>query len=141
MNIELLLQAARYVEKHSDHDYCINEERNVSSGDRAPQKSKLRFYHNELERKRRADLRENLDILRQMVPADEKEKRLSTVRLLNKASSYIHLLKKKTKIIDIESQKLQTELDCLQEEICMFTTGDTKINRWLEEQGVTTLEK
>lgn len=147
MNIDLLLEAAQYVEKHSDHDYCVNEVRSDNSpsdgkSKRKPSEaSKQRRYHNELERKRRADIRENLEMLKKIVPVDEKDKRLSTVRLLNKASSYINLLRKKYRIIDFEAQKLEIEVECLQEEINRYAVGNAKIKKLLQEHGAIALGK
>lgn len=147
MNIDLLLEAAQYVEKRSDHDYCVNELRSDDSPSdgkskrKLSEESKLRRYHNELERKRRADIRENLEILKKILPVDENDKRLSTVRLLNKASSYINLLRKKYRYIDFETQKLEIEVECLQEEINRYAVGNAKIKKILQEQGVITLGK
>lgn len=138
MNIDLLLQAAQYVEKHSDHDYCLHKVGNSPSDSKSKRKpleeSKLRRYHNELERKRRADIRGNLEILKKIVPVDENDKRLSTVRLLNKASSYINLLRKKYRNIDFETQKLEIEVECLQEEINKYAVGNAKIRRFLQNK-------
>lgn len=140
MNVHLLLQAAYYVERHLDHDYC-NGANPVLPGNSKPasdEKSRLRVYHNELERKRRADLRDTLDILKKEVTTDEVDKRLSTVRVLEKAALKIRSLNMKYKAIDFETQKLQIELECLQEEIEKYKLRDERIKKWIDEQNVKT---
>ncbi|GIX83950.1 BHLH domain-containing protein [Caerostris extrusa] len=107
MNIDLLLRAVQFVETNSDHDYCssdfVNSPRNPKKQVK-DKSSRRRGYHNELERKRRADLRDNLELLKDIVPGCSDQRRISTVKLLNEASAYIESLKEKS---DKLSQKLR----------------------------------
>ncbi|XP_035227035.1 max dimerization protein 3-like [Stegodyphus dumicola] len=117
MNIDLLLRAADFVESNSDHDYCSSNILSASNNHRKQLREKVchrRGYHNELERRRRADLRDNLELLKDVIPFNIEERRLSTVKLLNEAASYVRRLKKKAGTLNIEIQKLSTELESLE---------------------------
>lgn len=132
MNIDLLLEAVKFVEQNPDHDYCTDKMNIINSSDVTvkcfpKQKlSRLRGYHNELERKRRADLRHNLELLKKLVPVDTGDKKISTVRLLNEAASYINRLREKHRLLDFEAQKIEIELKCLREEMNKYISGDKK---------------
>ncbi|GBL97629.1 hypothetical protein AVEN_49137-1 [Araneus ventricosus] len=113
MSIDLLIRAIHFVEKNSDHDYCSADLVNSPHHPKAQLKEKTsrrRGYHNELERKRRADLRDNLELLKAIVPGCSDQRRISTVKLLNEASSYIESLKEKSDRLESEISRLEVEL-------------------------------
>ncbi|GFU67300.1 BHLH domain-containing protein [Trichonephila clavipes] len=123
MNIDLLLRAVHFVETNSDHDYCSSEFCNSLRNQKKQLKeksSRRRGYHNELERKRRADLRDNLELLKDSVPACSDQRRISTVKLLNEASSFIESLKERSNRLELEIEKLKLELLSKQRSITRF---------------------
>ncbi|KAG8180797.1 hypothetical protein JTE90_008582 [Oedothorax gibbosus] len=113
MNIDLLLRAIQFVESTFDHDYCTAKTMPpVVKPKKEIKTSKLgrRGYYNELERKRRSDLKDKLGLLRDAVPVCSDHRRISTVNLLKEASSYIVTLKGK-------SDNLQSQIDTLEAEL------------------------
>lgn len=138
MNIDLLIEAAHYIEKNKDHDYCSEDIPETHAPDiistRLQEKYCMRKYHNELERKRRADLRDNLDMLKKIMPAEEGVKRFSTVKLLSNAASYIKRLQMRYETIDFETQKLGIEIKCIEEELKKHCPGAKRMKLWTEER-------
>lgn len=120
MSLELLIRAIQFVETNSDHDYCSADLTNSSRYIKVQPKeksSRRRGHHNELERKRRADLRDNLEILKAKVPGCSDQRRISTVKLLNDASSYIESLKEKSDRFESEINRLKIELQSKQPDV------------------------
>lgn len=114
MSLDLLLRAIQFVETNFDHNYCSpefapfveNAKKEVNG-----KSSRRRGCHNELERKRRADLRGNLELLKHKVPGCSHQRRISTVNLLDEAASYIHSLKGRSDALQLQIGALQAELE------------------------------
>lgn len=112
MSIDTLLAAAEYLERcerETEHGYAslIPSYSPIQSTKKQKVKKKHenRTIHNELEKHRRAQLKNRLDKLKELVPLSPQANRHTTLGLLNKAKNYIESLEAcERKKMDIKSQ-------------------------------------
>ncbi|XP_077992361.1 max dimerization protein 1-like [Glandiceps talaboti] len=104
MSIAQLLQAAEYLERRereSEHGYASQLPLNEDSTRKRLKSKKIhtssRSTHNELEKNRRAHLRNCLERLKEIVPVGGEASRHTTLGLLTKAKAFIKNLEDKDK--------------------------------------------
>jgi MAX dimerization protein len=128
MSITALLQAAEYLdrrEREAEHGYASSLPLPHDHSRRRPKSKKSqgnRTTHNELEKNRRAHLRNCLEKLKEMVPLGPESSRHTTLGLLTKAKAFIKSLEEKDKKHQTTKEQLLREqrylrrrLDQLQE--------------------------
>jgi len=128
MSIAALLQAAEYLdrrEREAEHGYASTLPLPHDLSRRRPKSKKSqgnRTTHNELEKNRRAHLRNCLEKLKEMVPLGPESSRHTTLGLLTKAKAFIKNLEEKDKKHQTTKEQLLREqrylrrrLDQLQE--------------------------
>ncbi|XP_065105273.2 max dimerization protein 3 [Paramisgurnus dabryanus] len=119
-NIQVLLQAAEYVERRereAEHGYAsvLPFYSNALSDKRKKQKSKAqspgnsRSVHNELEKHRRAQLRNCLEQLKQQVPLSSDSSRNTTLNLLRQAQRHIKKLQEQDERAELMKDRLRWE--------------------------------
>nr|XP_039272134.1 max dimerization protein 1-like [Styela clava] len=117
LGLELLIEAANYLEKcdskrqrESDHGYAstfkYGDDEPAKKRLKSSKKSQSRTSHNELEKNRRAHLRNCLDNLKSIVPLGSDSNRHTTLGLLKKATSLIKDLEGKEVGYEKEKDKL-----------------------------------
>ncbi|XP_064465620.1 max-interacting protein 1-like [Ornithodoros turicata] len=112
MSIHTLLQAAEYIERRereAEHGYASTMPMPSDLTKKKPKAKKTqgnRTTHNELEKNRRAHLRNCLEKLKEMVPLAPDTSRHTTLGLLNKAKVFIKNLEEK----DRKSQQVKDQL-------------------------------
>ncbi|CAK9252632.1 unnamed protein product, partial [Sphagnum jensenii] len=95
MSIAALIQAAEYLdrrEREAEHGYASTLPLPHDLSRRRPKSKKSqgnRTTHNELEKNRRAHLRNCLEKLKEMVPLGPESSRHTTLGLLTKAKAFI----------------------------------------------------
>ncbi|GFU26449.1 max dimerization protein 1 [Nephila pilipes] len=101
MNIAALLQAAEFLERRereAEHGYASAMPVQIEITRRKPKSKKSqgnRSTHNELEKNRRAHLRNCLEKLKELVPLGPESNRHTTLGLLTKAKAFIKTLEEK----------------------------------------------
>lgn len=128
MSIAALLQAAEYLdrrEREAEHGYASTLPLPHDLSRRRPKSKKSqgsRTTHNELEKNRRAHLRNCLEKLKEMVPLGPESSRHTTLGLLTKAKAFIKNLEEKDRKHQTTKEQLLREqrylrrrLDQLQE--------------------------
>lgn len=131
MSIADLLQAARYLEtrerenslSEAEHGYATSLPNDPNKRRSKTKKSSgSRTTHNELEKNRRAHLRNCLEKLKEIVPLGPESNRHTTLGLLTKAKAFIKNLEEKDKKhqttkdqLLLEQKHLRDRLDQLQE--------------------------
>jgi MAX dimerization protein len=128
MSIAALIQAAEYLdrrEREAEHGYASTLPLPHDLSRRRPKSKKSqgnRTTHNELEKNRRAHLRNCLEKLKEMVPLGPESSRHTTLGLLTKAKAFIKNLEEKDRKHQTTKEQLLREqrylrrrLDQLQE--------------------------
>ncbi|XP_015268021.1 PREDICTED: max dimerization protein 3 [Gekko japonicus] len=120
-NIQVLLQAAEFLERRereAEHGYAsltpycgkgtIQSQKRMK-----PRKAlkNVRSVHNELEKHRRAQLRQCLEQLKQQVPLNSEHSRSTTLSLLHQARLHIKKLEEQEQ----KAQQLKERLQCEQQ--------------------------
>ncbi|XP_035211501.1 max dimerization protein 1-like isoform X2 [Stegodyphus dumicola] len=101
MSIAALLQAAEFLERRereAEHGYASSMPVQTEITRRKPKSKKSqgnRSTHNELEKNRRAHLRNCLEKLKELVPLGPESSRHTTLGLLTKAKAFIKTLEEK----------------------------------------------
>ncbi|KAF8791520.1 max dimerization protein 1-like [Argiope bruennichi] len=101
MSIAALLQAAEFLdrrEREAEHGYASAMPVQIEITRRKPKSKKSqgnRSTHNELEKNRRAHLRNCLEKLKELVPLGPESSRHTTLGLLTKAKAFIKTLEEK----------------------------------------------
>ncbi|XP_013773143.2 LOW QUALITY PROTEIN: max dimerization protein 1-like [Limulus polyphemus] len=114
MSIAALLLAAEYLdrrEREAEHGYASTLPHSRDFNRRQPKSKKSqgnlnRTTHNELEKNRRAHLRNCLEKLKEMVPLGPESSRHTTLGLLNKAKLFIKNLEEKEKKQEFQKEQL-----------------------------------
>lgn len=104
-SVDALLQAAQFLEENGRDETLSPKKRSHRLKMRKPS-SYSRTTHNLLEKNRRAQLRDCLEVLRQHVPLPDK---LTTLSLLQSAKQYIESLQQKEKEENELKVKLQSK--------------------------------
>nr|BAF35982.1 bHLH transcription factor MAD [Molgula tectiformis] len=119
VGLDILIKAADYIEtcenekrhRESDHGYAstyryIDDNEPLHKRVKITKKNQSRTSHNELEKNRRAHLRNCLDNLKAIVPLGQDASRHTTLGLLNKATSLIEDLERQQKIYNKQKSDL-----------------------------------
>ncbi|XP_050046919.1 max dimerization protein 1-like [Dermacentor andersoni] len=115
MSIHTLLQAAEYIERRereAEHGYASTMPIPVDLPKKKAKAKKTqgnRTTHNELEKNRRAHLRNCLEKLKEMVPLGPEANRHTTLGLLNKAKVFIKTLEEKDRKSQMVKEQLMRE--------------------------------
>lgn len=115
MSIHTLLQAAEYIERRereAEHGYASTMPIPADLPKKKPKVKKTqgnRTTHNELEKNRRAHLRNCLEKLKEMVPLGPEANRHTTLGLLNKAKVFIKTLEEKDRKSQMVKEQLMRE--------------------------------
>ncbi|XP_060096151.1 max dimerization protein 3 isoform X2 [Heteronotia binoei] len=120
-NIQVLLQAAEFLERRereAEHGYAslapyCGKDTIQSQKRLKPRKAlkNVRSLHNELEKHRRAQLRQCLEQLKQQVPLTSEHSRSTTLSLLHQARLHIKKLEEQEQ----KAQQLKERLQCEQQ--------------------------
>ncbi|XP_075398135.1 max dimerization protein 3 [Tenrec ecaudatus] len=128
-NIQVLLQAAEYLERRereAEHGYAsLCPHRNPGSihrrKKRAPQAPGAldsgRSVHNELEKRRRAQLKRCLEQLKQQMPLGSDSARYTTLSLLRRARVHIQKLEEQERRAQRLKEKLRSRQQSLQQQL------------------------
>ncbi|XP_027195819.2 max dimerization protein 1-like isoform X1 [Dermatophagoides pteronyssinus] len=121
MSIADLLQAAEYIERRereAEHGYATPLQHDPNKR-RSKSKKSLgsRTTHNELEKNRRAHLRNCLEKLKEIVPLGPESNRHTTLGLLTKAKAFIKNLEEKDKRHQSTKDQLLREQNYLRERL------------------------
>ncbi|XP_037296340.1 max dimerization protein 1 isoform X2 [Manduca sexta] len=117
MSIAALLEAAEFIERRdreAEHGYAssLPVYDDTRTGGRRPKTKKSqgsRTTHNELEKNRRAHLRNCLEKLKEMVPLGPEASRHTTLGLLTKAKRFIKSLEEREKRHNSHKEQLARE--------------------------------
>ncbi|XP_039282683.1 max dimerization protein 1 [Nilaparvata lugens] len=116
MSIAALLQAAEYLERRereAEHGYASTappeDLRNMMKRPKTKKSQGSRTTHNELEKNRRAHLRNCLEKLKEMVPLGNEASRHTTLGLLTKAKRFIKNLEVQERKHAIQKEQLSRE--------------------------------
>uniref|UniRef100_A0A0A9Z1J8 Max dimerization protein 1 n=1 Tax=Lygus hesperus TaxID=30085 RepID=A0A0A9Z1J8_LYGHE len=116
MSIAALLRAAEYLERRereAEHGYAStlppDDLRNVIKRPKTKKSQGSRTTHNELEKNRRAHLRNCLEKLKEMVPLGGDSSRHTTLGLLTKAKRFIKSLEQQERRAAVQKDHLQRE--------------------------------
>lgn len=116
MSIAALLRAAEYLERRereAEHGYAStlppDDLRNVIKRPKTKKSQGSRTTHNELEKNRRAHLRNCLEKLKEMVPLGHETSRHTTLGLLTKAKRFIKTLELAERRAAVQKDHLQRE--------------------------------
>ncbi|XP_072026768.1 max dimerization protein 1-like [Amphiura filiformis] len=114
LNITQLLQAAEFLERRErEHGYASTLPYNHDSSKRKTKVKRLhsnsRSTHNELEKNRRAHLRNCLEQLKEMVPLETESSRHTTLGLLTTAKAFIQSLEEKEEKFQSSKEQLARE--------------------------------
>ncbi|XP_072846052.2 max dimerization protein 3 isoform X4 [Pogona vitticeps] len=125
-NLQVLLQAAEYVERRerAEHGYAslspyrgqsISQSQRRRRPRHPPRKDlkDLRSVHNELEKHRRAQLRQCLEQLKQQIPISTDQAHYTTLNLLHQARLHMKKLEEQEK----RARRLKERLRCEQQNL------------------------
>lgn len=117
MSIDTLLQAAEYLDRRdreAEHGYASNAPipdhfRNIIKRPKTKKTQGSRTTHNELEKNRRAHLRNCLEKLKDLVPLGPEASRHTTLGLLTKAKRFIKNLEDRERRHAVHKEQLHRE--------------------------------
>ncbi|XP_012237706.1 max dimerization protein 1-like isoform X3 [Bombus vosnesenskii] len=117
MSIAALLQAAEYIERRereAEHGYAStmpmpDDMRTVTKRPKTKKSQGSRTTHNELEKNRRAHLRNCLEKLKVLVPLGPETSRHTTLGLLTKAKRFIKSLEERERKHAVHKEQLSRE--------------------------------
>ncbi|XP_014240749.1 max dimerization protein 1-like [Cimex lectularius] len=145
MSIAALLRAAEYLERRereAEHGYAStlppDDLRNVIKRPKTKKSQGSRTTHNELEKNRRAHLRNCLEKLKELVPLGGDSARHTTLGLLTKAKRFIKNLEQQEKRSAIQKDHLQREQRFLRRKLDSLSGGINK-RRSISECSVSTV--
>ncbi|KAG7190260.1 hypothetical protein KM043_006379 [Ampulex compressa] len=138
MSIAALLQAAEYIERRereAEHGYAStmpipDDMRTVTKRPKTKKTQGSRTTHNELEKNRRAHLRNCLEKLKVLVPLGPETSRHTTLGLLTKAKRFIKSLEERERKHAVHKEQLSREQRFLRRRLEHLTsqTGPTGLN-------------
>ena len=97
-------------------DMAMNRSRN--------QTATVRVSHNDLERKRRDELKRKFDCLRAAIPEIENNERAPKVVILKKASAYVALLQGQEHALRIEKENVRKVNAILMQKLLLMSKGE-----------------
>lgn len=130
MSIAALLQAAEYIERRereAEHGYAStmpipDDIRSSSKRSKTKKSQGSRTTHNELEKNRRAHLRNCLEKLKVLVPLGPETSRHTTLGLLTKAKRFIKSLEERERKHAVHKEQLSREHRFLRRKVEQLTT-------------------
>lgn len=130
MSIAALLQAAEYIERRereAEHGYAstmpISEDmRTIAKRPKTKKSQGSRTTHNELEKNRRAHLRNCLEKLKVLVPLGPETSRHTTLGLLTKAKRFIKSLEERERKHAVHKEQLSREQRFLRRRLEQLTS-------------------
>ncbi|XP_022080665.1 max dimerization protein 1-like [Acanthaster planci] len=133
-NITQLLQAAEFLERRErEHGYASTMPYNPESTRRKLKVKRLhsnsRSSHNELEKNRRAHLRNCLERLKEIVPLTTESARHTTLGLLTNAKDFIASLEREESKYKLHKEKLAREQRFLKRRLEQLRLGRHKIRQ------------
>ncbi|XP_054259645.1 max dimerization protein 1-like isoform X1 [Macrosteles quadrilineatus] len=145
MSIAALLQAAEYLERRereAEHGYAStlppDDLRSFSKRPKTKKTQGNRTTHNELEKNRRAHLRNCLEKLKEMVPLGHEASRHTTLGLLTKAKRFIKNLENQERKHAIQKEHLSREQRYLRRRLEQLGSLYTK-RRSVSECSISTV--
>lgn len=133
MSIAALLQAAEYLERRereAEHGYAStlppDDLRTVIKRPKTKKSQGSRTTHNELEKHRRAQLRNCLEKLKEMVPLGNEASRHTTLGLLTKAKRFIKNLEVQERKHTVHKDQLSREQRYLRRRLEQLGAAHTK---------------
>lgn len=126
MNIEQLLVAAKILEQR---DEAKKQTQASVKRERKPTKrsqSYSRTTHNQLEKNRRAHLRDCLELLKELVPSPPEHQKATTLALLQSAQQYIQVLQMSEKEALDTKRRLNQERCVLQRRLALLQGHSNK---------------
>lgn len=145
MSIAALLQAAEYLERRereAEHGYAStlppDDLRSVMKRPKTKKSQGSRTTHNELEKNRRAHLRNCLEKLKEMVPLGHEASRHTTLGLLTKAKRFIKNLEIQERKHAIQKENLSREQRYLRRRLEQLGSVHTK-RRSVSECSISTV--
>ncbi|KAK3723799.1 hypothetical protein QZH41_019477, partial [Actinostola sp. cb2023] len=136
-NIEQLLEAAKILEKRDEAKKrsCSPIKMIKKSTRRSPSYS--RTTHNQLEKNRRAHLRDCLELLKDLVPSPPEHQKATTLALLQSAQQYIKVLQTSEKEA-IENKRKLTQEQMLLRRKLLLLRGGNELKRPRSSEGDST---
>lgn len=130
MSIAALLQAAEYIERRereAEHGYAStmpmpDDMRTVTKRPKTKKSQGSRTTHNELEKNRRAHLRNCLEKLKVLVPLGPETSRHTTLGLLTKAKRFIKNLEERERKHAVHKEQLNREQRFLRRRLEQLTS-------------------
>lgn len=130
MSIAALLQAAEYIERRereAEHGYAStmpipDDMRTVTKRPKTKKSQGSRTTHNELEKNRRAHLRNCLEKLKVLVPLGPETSRHTTLGLLTKAKRFIKSLEERERKHAVHKEQLYREQRFLKRRLEQLTS-------------------
>ncbi|XP_046820629.1 max-interacting protein 1-like isoform X1 [Vespa crabro] len=130
MSIAALLQAAEYIERRereAEHGYAStmpipDDMRTVTKRPKTKKSQGSRTTHNELEKNRRAHLRNCLEKLKMLVPLGPETSRHTTLGLLTKAKRFIKSLEERERKHTVHKEQLSREQRFLRRRLEQLTS-------------------
>lgn len=130
MSIAALLQAAEYIERRereAEHGYAStmpipDDMRTVTKRPKTKKSQGSRTTHNELEKNRRAHLRNCLEKLKVLVPLGPETSRHTTLGLLTKAKRFIKSLEERERKHAVHKEQLSREQRFLRRRLEQLTS-------------------
>ncbi|CAL7937631.1 unnamed protein product [Xylocopa violacea] len=145
MSIAALLQAAEYIERRereAEHGYAStlpmpDDMRTVTKRPKTKKSQGSRTTHNELEKNRRAHLRNCLEKLKVLVPLGPETSRHTTLGLLTKAKRFIKNLEERERKHSVYKEQLSREQRFLRRRLEQLTSqvGLHGLHRFHELHG------
>ncbi|XP_013413351.1 max dimerization protein 1 [Lingula anatina] len=135
MSIAQLLQAAEYLERRereAEHGYATTMPMpdDYMKRKSKPKKSQgNRSTHNELEKNRRAHLRQSLELLKEIVPVGPEATRHTTLGLLTKSKAFIKALEEKERKYNIQKENMLREQRHLKRRLELLTKGSWRTRK------------
>lgn len=124
---QLLGLAAATANSNSAETSTVQERRLIKQNNRKPQGN--RSTHNELEKNRRAHLRNCLEKLKDIVPLGADTSRHTTLGLLNKAKHFIKTLEERDRKVQISKDNLLREQRYLRRRLELLSTQVEAIHK------------
>ncbi|XP_031568957.1 max-interacting protein 1-like isoform X2 [Actinia tenebrosa] len=136
-NIEQLLEAAKILEKRDEaKKRCSTPIKMVKKTTRRSP-SYSRTTHNQLEKNRRAHLRDCLELLKDLVPSPPEHQKATTLALLQSAQQYIKVLQSSEREAIESKKKLAQEQMFLRRKLLLLK-GDSELKRPRSSEGDST---
>ncbi|KXJ14617.1 Max-interacting protein 1 [Exaiptasia diaphana] len=136
-NIEQLLEAAKILEKRDEAKKRSSTPIKMVKKSTRRSPSYSRTTHNQLEKNRRAHLRDCLELLKDLVPSPPEHQKATTLALLQSAQQYIKVLQASEKEAIENKRKLAQEQMFLRRKLLLLRGGN-ELKRPRSSEGDST---